>query len=747
MILGQAEACREPADALSLCRLAELSVESDASDLAGRLLRKADALAPGSATVVRARFRLLQRLGRSRAAAALLARLPDRLPGWARHERAAARALEGRTSEALQLWAACGDAYGHHQRAEVFWRAGRAGEARAEELQALRLDPDYLWAHWRLLLDALERDPGEALHRLRALPEPVRARLGELPPGILGRAGHREEADRLRLGGLEEPFRSWYARRLGEVRDGRCEWHPLSAPDLVSEVRLQLVALAGVVTESEAVRLGSDLVGFAGRALPGTAWSAEVVVRGRGPEYAELEALVRHGNRRALARALRVRVPREDEACLVLLGGPTPWAVSRGFGGHRTAAVQLAPGDAWSATVAMHELFHAVAGLRHTDGEKAEWDPFSLMGYPGALVPLSCAWLDFRQACWMASPRGTAERVEAGREAEERRNPARAAREYAAALELDPLHLWARGRLARVLLRAGRVDEALEALDVGRRLDRGAEQAAFQGELLAHLGRLPEARRVMAGSLGVGRTPRTHVALGCAWARAARYRLALGELHRAGGLDPADPEPWFHQASSHHALGNLRRAEALYRRALARQPRWGEVLRRLALLCAEEERVDEALELVARAAGLQDRSPEQAYFEGRVAWLVGDFERALERLARSRTLAPREQAPHHALGWAWLSLGETVRARRRFRACRDLFPQSFLGRVAGVCLQAASGGAAPVDGTAAALLRQDPRHAPLVAVRLLAAPSGGPRRRALEERLRRLEPRHPWVRA
>lgn len=741
-----ASACTEPADALSLCHLAELAVESDASDLALDLLRRGEALAPGSPPLVRSRFRLLQRLGRTSAAQALLEGVAVPAPSWAVHERAAACARAGRQDEAMALWASFDDAYGHHQRAEILWRAGRAEEARAEERRALRCDPGYLWAHWRLLLDEASREPEAVPDLLRDLPEAVRHGLGGLPAVLLERAGRAGEADRWRLAGFGEPLRSWYSRRLAEVRSGSCEWHPPSAPELVSGVRLLLVPLGGVLSASDAVRLGSDVVSFVTRELPGTSWSAGVAPRPGSHGYPELEGLVRHGNRKALARELRLRVPGEDEACLVLLGGPTPFGASRGFGGHRTAAVQLAPGDPWSATVAAHELFHAVAGLRHPDGEKAEWEPLSLMGYPGAMVPLDQAWLDLRQLCWMASPPGTSERVEAGRAAEERRNWSRAAREYRGALDRDPLHLWVRGRLVRVLLRCERVDEALEVLAEGRSIDRGCELASFHGELLAHLGRLPEARRELARSLGVGRSSRAHVALGMAWGRSARYPLALGEYHRAGGLDPADPEPWFHQASAHHALGHLGQAERLYRRALGRQPRWGEVLRRLALLCAEQEREEEAREFLRRARPLQEGSPEQAWFEGRVAWLLGDVDRALARLERSRALAPREQSPHHALGWARLSLGDLPAAARRFRACRELFPQSFLGQAAQVLQRAATGAPAPtLDPLAAALLRQDPRHAPLVLVRWRAAGQGTSRARRAEARLRQLEPRHPLL--
>lgn len=734
-----ASECREPADSLTLLRLAELAAEADASDLALRLVRQASDLSPRSPAPPRLRYRLLQKSGRERAARRLLEDVSDPVPTWVRHERANLAARDGDLDLAMREWLSSGDAFGRHQRAEVCWRRGLPVEARAEEAAALALDPEYLWSWWRCVQDEAARDPQAGLRLVGQAPASVPARLGELPAVLLERVGRGDEADDLRTGPLSDHVRPAFRERLRDLRAGACEWHAPRGSESLDDVRVLLLATGGILGPGEGDRLTADMDRFHRRECPGTRWTFRVERRARAAPYDDLEPLVRHGNRRALAALLRVQVPREDEAVVVLVGGDAPWGLCRGFGGHRMAAVQVAEGDPWRSAVVMHEAWHAVAGLRHTDGEKAEWDPFGLMGYPGVLGPLSASWVDFRQRCWMASPPGVRDLVEAGRDAEARRNWPRALREYAAAVARDPLHLFARGRLARALLRLHRPDEALEVLAGTRLQDRGVEVASFHGEVLAHLDRVPEARRAMAGALGVGRSARTHVSTGSAWGRAARYDLALGELHRAAGLAGTDPEPRFHLASVAHAQGRLARAEALYRACLRAQPRWGEVMRRLALLLSEGLRLDEAEDLLERAARLQDRSPEQAYFEGRVAWIAGDIERALARLERSRRLAPREQAPHHALGFAHVSLGDEARAARRFGSCRDLFPQSFLGRAAEAWLLHLRSRASR-EGTRR-LLRLDPRHAPLVLLRLVQAEGAAAERWAA--RLRELEPRHP----
>lgn len=721
--------CREPADALTLLRLAELASEVDARDLALRLVRRAFELSPRSPAVPRLHFRLLERAGRSQAARRFLASVPEPLPTWVRHERADDATREGDYESAMAWWLASGDAFGRHQRAEYHWRRGRRGEALEEEGAALALDPEYLWSWWRCLQDAAARDPEEALRRLEGAPPSVPPRLGEFPARLLERCGHVDEADLLRAASVSDSVRPAFRRRLAEVRSGACEWHAPRGKESLQSVR---VLLLGRVPDP--VRLVSDLRTFHAAQCPGALWTFEVRPLATEPSYDRLEPAVRHGNRRALASLLRIPVPGEEEAVVVLTGGTAPWGMCRGFGGHRMAVVQVADGDPWLSAVVMHEAWHATAGLRHTDGEKSEWDPFGLMGYPGVLGPLEASWVDFRQRCWMAAPPGTRVLVEEGRDAEAHRSWEGARRAYAAAVELDPLHLFARGRLARVLLRLRRADEALALLEATREQDRGVETAAFQGEVLAHLGRLPEARRAMVAALGTGRSSRTHVSTGSAWGRAARYAFAAGELHRAAALAAGDPEPRFHLASVAHAQGRLGRAEALYRGCLRQQPHWGEVLRRLALLAAEGLREEEARDLLVRASRLQEQSPEQAYFEGRVAWVLGDFDHALARLERSRRLAPREQAPHHALGFAHASLQDPGAALRRFRSCVDLFPQSFLGQAAEAWLRHLAGRRPRVGP----LLRLDARHAPLLLLRYLQTGSA-----RWEKRLRSLEPRHP----
>jgi tetratricopeptide (TPR) repeat protein len=721
---------------LTLCRLAEVAATFDAPALARQLLTRARRADPHSPAAWRSLYGFLRQRDRPRAER-LLAEMERRFPDWlwVRHEAAAGRARRGDIEGALRLYAQAGDAFALHQMAEILRRLGRVEEARAREQAALARDPTYLWARWR---QAQDRDPSEALASLADLPPSALRLLAEARAFWLERLGRHQEAEAVRLEGADPDIAELYRERLRQMRDQPVEWHEEGGPQSLQTLEVTVVVLGEALPPGWLEATCSRIQAFHQGQLPGSQVSFRTLARPARLGYRACREAVRLGNRAWLCRHLGLAVPDQGQVLLIFAEGEPPWGATRGYGGQGVAVLQKARRDAWDASVAAHELYHAGAGLSHTDGLKAERDLFGLMGWPGVFTPLEDSWISFRQRCRMASPAGTRELVEEGRDKERSRRWQEARRAYLQAWKLDPLHLWVQSRLAALALRLHETEEALGWLERARRIEGGARLAARQAELWANLGRPRQARLELQRARGYGTSAPCHLMAGRAWARAACYSQAADEFHRAAGLDPAWLEPLLAQATLHHGRGRYATAERLYRRCLARQPLWAEARRRLGLVLVEQERCPEGLAEVARARGLQDAAAEQPYYEGQAAWQAGLYEQARRCLLRSRRLDPQEQGPPYSLGWLCFSLGEASRARRWFGLAYELEPPSFLGQAARAFLERDL-------GRARALLARDPRHAPLVG---LCCQLYRERGRAISGlylgRLRRLEPRHPW---
>ena len=128
------------------------------------------------------------------------------------------------------------------------------------------------------------------------------------------------------------------------------------------------------------------------------------------------------------------------------------------------------------------------------------------------------------------------------------------------------------GELARALARKGRLESAIAELEKVRALDPNAVDVALElGEVLCRAGK-NEAVLKMAAQIKAQSSPeKAHVLMICAWAR-----RQMGELDAAGllltqalALDPESPRILYESGKVHQAQGDVEKALACYRRALA----------------------------------------------------------------------------------------------------------------------------------------------------------------------------------
>ncbi len=169
-----------------------------------------------------------------------------------------------------------------------------------------------------------------------------------------------------------------------------------------------------------------------------------------------------------------------------------------------------------------------------------------------------------------------------------------AGRMFARALERDPTHQGARVNLARALLAASRLDEALAAADAG-------------------LAMFPDVAEL-------------HFVRGTALNAAQRCEEAAAALARAVALDPGHAPSWLNLGNAEADLDRLEAAERHIRAALRLAPGLIEAHASLGFVLTSLGRLDEAHDACAAAIA---RAPDfaQAHWNlATAALLAGDFE-------------------------------------------------------------------------------------------------------------------------
>lgn len=226
-----------------------------------------------------------------------------------------------------------------------------------------------------------------------------------------------------------------------------------------------------------------------------------------------------------------------------------------------------------------------------------------------------------------------------------------------AALDRHPSFLIAYQNLVAIHTELGEPEAVLEVIrDASRQttLDPGY-LAAVAEMFTAHARRHPESSEALRGDI-------------------------LRTLDWALALEP--DEPWVVEAlaGGYKRLGELGRAEALYREALRRRPGEGLVRQNLLELYLRTGNREGAAELLEGLLRDDPANQSAHYILGSLAFQDGRLEEARDHLQRSRLLAPGWEPAYYELAAVHLSLGDHAAALEVLEAAEARFPGgSFVG--------------------------------------------------------------------
>jgi Flp pilus assembly protein TadD len=165
-----------------------------------------------------------------------------------------------------------------------------------------------------------------------------------------------------------------------------------------------------------------------------------------------------------------------------------------------------------------------------------------------------------------------------------------------------------------------------------------------------------------------GDLPQVHQALADGLRRDGDYDAANASYSTALSLfTKTMPFHWrlyFHRAVTFERLGNWSEAEADLRQSLALNPSQPEVLNYLGYSLVErQEKIDEALTLIERAAA---ERPDTGFIIDSLGWVLyrrGEFEQAVTHLERASELEPVDPVVNDHLGDAYWAVGRETEAR------------------------------------------------------------------------------------
>jgi tetratricopeptide (TPR) repeat protein len=167
---------------------------------------------------------------------------------------------------------------------------------------------------------------------------------------------------------------------------------------------------------------------------------------------------------------------------------------------------------------------------------------------------------------------------------------------YRLVVTAAPGDLAAWNGLAQSLLAAGDLDEALAATDAALAISPASPDALYvRGSALLRL-RQPEAALAafQQGVAAAPNQPRLHIGLGDAYAELDRDRESIAALSRAVALDPVSKWAHANLGSMLYRTGDLEGAELHCRAALAADPAMAMTHRNLAGILAAQGRTEEA---------------------------------------------------------------------------------------------------------------------------------------------------------
>ena len=180
--------------------------------------------------------------------------------------------------------------------------------------------------------------------------------------------------------------------------------------------------------------------------------------------------------------------------------------------------------------------------------------------------------------------------------------------------------------------------------------------------LLEKLGRQQEAIPIYEEAIRHAACLEFYVNLGALWISTGRADMALGPLQKAIDLAPNCAAAHLNLGMAKAALGNDADALPSFRKAIDLQPRNPDILRRFAALLKKLGRGGEAVPLYERA--MAESPTAETHFEfGELLFGLGKRDRAIEQYRRAIELAPELAEAHFNLGNALKAKAKSKRRR------------------------------------------------------------------------------------
>lgn len=232
--------------------------------------------------------------------------------------------------------------------------------------------------------------------------------------------------------------------------------------------------------------------------------------------------------------------------------------------------------------------------------------------------------------------------------------------------------------LAQILEQRGQPERAIEQLALIGEGEQRVQALARRSMLLGKLGRVDEARALLAGAQANSARERTQLVLaeGQVLREAGRKQDAFELLSGALAADPDNTDLLYDHAMAAERLDRVETMEASLRRLIALRPDNAHAHNALGYSLADRGlRLDEAQALIERALQLAPEDPHIIDSMGWVLFRKGRAGDALPWLERAMRIKAEPEIAAH-LGEVLWKLGRTGEARQTWLRARELDPDN-----------------------------------------------------------------------
>lgn len=233
------------------------------------------------------------------------------------------------------------------------------------------------------------------------------------------------------------------------------------------------------------------------------------------------------------------------------------------------------------------------------------------------------------------------------------------------ALRRNPKDPAARRNYAQALIDAGRIADAIKALEAATRPD-GATLNSLGAAYLS-FGKPDRSAATLRNALHMGAdVPEAHVNLANALSRLGDAAGAIEALRNAVRLAPGSAAAQNNLASILHARGDFQQAKYHFERAIRSDPDYAVARYNYGRALAEKKFYAEAEAQLSNALRLDPQLAEAAVSLGMAFIQTGQLQPAIEAYRQAIRIKPGLMAAHFNLGLALLAIGQKAEAKQHF---------------------------------------------------------------------------------